>query len=261
MENRRGSGIFLGVVGVATLIVAIIGATFAYFSASATADETVNLQAYEFNATLTLTQVSGAGAQKLIPMNPDGTVTVADGATVPGGYDKNLLYAVNVAECLNDGFKVCAVYKATITNNGTAPLTLAKTLITTTNTPGSYKDAAGFTNLKYLELGGNEGSTTEGLKNEFAVAKVGEPGALTDMTPITINPTVGQSTSLGTIVVPAKGGESPNTADIYFVVYLNDVATEGGNNPEMGSNFVGTLTYTDSGLTSNQLTATFKVAA
>ena len=35
MENRRGSGIFLSVIGVATLIVAIIGATFAYFSASA----------------------------------------------------------------------------------------------------------------------------------------------------------------------------------------------------------------------------------
>lgn len=35
MENRRGSGIFLSVIGVATLIVAIIGATFAYFSANA----------------------------------------------------------------------------------------------------------------------------------------------------------------------------------------------------------------------------------
>ena len=35
MENRRGSGIFLSVIGVATLIVAIIGATFAYFSATA----------------------------------------------------------------------------------------------------------------------------------------------------------------------------------------------------------------------------------
>jgi len=35
MENKKGSGIFLGVIGVATLIVAIIGATFAYFSATA----------------------------------------------------------------------------------------------------------------------------------------------------------------------------------------------------------------------------------
>ena len=35
MENKNGQGIFLGVVGVATLVVAIIGATFAFFSAQA----------------------------------------------------------------------------------------------------------------------------------------------------------------------------------------------------------------------------------
>lgn len=37
MENKNGQGVFYGVIGVATLIVAIIGATFAYFSASVTA--------------------------------------------------------------------------------------------------------------------------------------------------------------------------------------------------------------------------------
>ena len=37
MENKNGQGIFYGVIGVATLVVAIIGATFAYFSASVTA--------------------------------------------------------------------------------------------------------------------------------------------------------------------------------------------------------------------------------
>ena len=35
-ENRKGPGIFYAVVGVATLVVAIIGATFAFFSASDT---------------------------------------------------------------------------------------------------------------------------------------------------------------------------------------------------------------------------------
>ena len=36
-NNRKGPGIFYAVVGVATLVVAIIGATFAYFSASKSA--------------------------------------------------------------------------------------------------------------------------------------------------------------------------------------------------------------------------------
>ena len=34
-NNNKGNGIFLGVIGVATLVVAIIGATFAFFSANA----------------------------------------------------------------------------------------------------------------------------------------------------------------------------------------------------------------------------------
>lgn len=38
MENKKGSEIFLGVIGVATLLVAIIGATFAFFSANAASD-------------------------------------------------------------------------------------------------------------------------------------------------------------------------------------------------------------------------------
>ena len=34
-ERNNGKGVFYGVIGVATLVVAIIGATFAYFTASA----------------------------------------------------------------------------------------------------------------------------------------------------------------------------------------------------------------------------------
>lgn len=39
MENNRGQSIFLSVVGIATLLVAIVGATFAYFSINVTGNE------------------------------------------------------------------------------------------------------------------------------------------------------------------------------------------------------------------------------
>lgn len=42
MENNRGQSIFLSVVGIATLLVAIVGATFAYFSIIATGNETAS---------------------------------------------------------------------------------------------------------------------------------------------------------------------------------------------------------------------------
>ena len=35
MDNKNGQGIFYGVIGVATLVVAIVGATFSFFSATA----------------------------------------------------------------------------------------------------------------------------------------------------------------------------------------------------------------------------------
>ena len=54
MENRKGSGIFLGVVSVATLVVAIIGATFAYFSASVSSNEgAISATPYEFDVKVT----------------------------------------------------------------------------------------------------------------------------------------------------------------------------------------------------------------
>ncbi len=42
MENNRGQSIFLSVVGIATLLVAIVGATFAYFSISVTGNDTAS---------------------------------------------------------------------------------------------------------------------------------------------------------------------------------------------------------------------------
>ena len=44
MENNNGRGIFYGVMGVATLVVAIIGATFAFFSASNVDPNTTTVQ-------------------------------------------------------------------------------------------------------------------------------------------------------------------------------------------------------------------------
>jgi len=57
-KRRNGSGIFLGVVAVATLIVAIIGATFAYFSISLSSNnDAVNVTAYEVSTSLSMSQL------------------------------------------------------------------------------------------------------------------------------------------------------------------------------------------------------------
>ena len=69
-ENRKGTGVFYAVVGVATLVVAIIGATFAYFSASATNDTDVKgITASGASLAVAVTKVSDEATSKnMIPM-------------------------------------------------------------------------------------------------------------------------------------------------------------------------------------------------
>lgn len=236
MENKRGSGIFLGVVSVATLVVAIIGATFAYFSASITGDNNVELTAYEFNASLSVTAVYPTSATNLVPMDPSGEVigyTGTDNGT-------NLLYAMNEAtnRCIDsNGFQVCAVYRAVFTNNGSGEITLNGTLKTIANTAGTKEGATGFVNLKYSNLTGTD------TDNNLALT-----GNLAD-----INSVVEGTTAIGSVTVP-----SGQTVTQYFVVYLDEQAE--ANNPEMGSKFTGQLIYT-SATGGQQLTGTFDLSS
>lgn len=233
MENKKGNSIFLGVVAVATLIVAIIGATFAYFSISAEGDNTVSLSAYEFNASISVSPVYPTGAASLVPLNP---ATVVENAT--GANNTNLLYALNEAtdKCIDsNGFQVCAVYSVTIENNGAESLSLTGNLTTLSNIPGTVENATGLMHLKYAPL---TGDTTNG----FTVG-----------TAIDVDGTANGTTTLDPITVPGNGSSTS-----YFVIYLNEAGAE--NNVEMGASYEGKLVYT-SGAGGQQLTGTFRVAS
>lgn len=112
-EKNNGKGIFYGVIGVATLIVAIIGATFAYFTASATAGENIitgNAASVSFD--LKVTKVTTADETKggMIPMT-DGMLNAAVTSTK--------------GACVDDtGAAVCQIYKVELANNGSAGLFL-----------------------------------------------------------------------------------------------------------------------------------------
>ena len=120
MENN-GKGIFYGVIGVATLIVAIIGATFAYFTASATNNETIQGNAATVGLNLTVEKVSDGNAG-LVPQKPGAPLTSAMkgiDATANSGDDS----------CIDaNGNTVCQVYKITVENTGSAEAKLNGTL-------------------------------------------------------------------------------------------------------------------------------------
>lgn len=121
-ENNNGRGLFYGVIGVATLIVAIIGATFAYFSVSANiannsdiGGSTVDVS--ETTITGTLTRVT----QSTVAMVPLKTEDLQKGITGENGQ-----------QCIDkNGAKVCDIYTLTINNSSDAPVSLAGDLTIT----------------------------------------------------------------------------------------------------------------------------------
>ena len=119
-QKNNGRGIFYGVIGVATLVVAIIGATFAYFTATATnaTNITGNMATVSFG--LRVNKVTTAD-EKLGGMIPMSNSMVE--AAVKGNGKKDTADTQQI--CVDDnGNAVCQIYKISVTNNGTAGMFL-----------------------------------------------------------------------------------------------------------------------------------------
>ena len=106
--NGKGTSIFYGVIGVATLVITIIGATFAYFSATTnSADSAVTAG----GATITLgyAEENGGLKENLIPI--DETLTE---------FNKGGFVGITTDKCKDvNGNNICSVYQFTVSNPDT----------------------------------------------------------------------------------------------------------------------------------------------
>ena len=243
MENRKGSGIFLGVVSVATLVVAIIGATFAYFSASvSSSDDAVNVEAYEF--TVGLDSVTSLVTTKgpVIPFDPAKTTNDSTHTTY-------MAYAMNVGtpeedgegtmRCIADGgFQVCELYEIKFTNTSEEAVELTATVETMLNEAAAGDGRTAFTNLM-AQLVTYEDDVYALDTNNAAIELPELTGAL-NAKPLTAT---GQ-----TITVPAGG------TTIYLAVWLNE---NDDQSAEMGAKYNGKLIFNSTA--GGQLTGTFSV--
>ena len=145
MNTNNKRGIFYGVIGIATLMVAIIGATFAYFTATATAGNNVitgNMATITFD--LVVTKVTHVDETKggMIPMSNN----MVEAAVIQG--------TGNAAQtCVDDnGNAVCQVYKVVVSNTGSASLFLDG-YITLTGGSGTATDVQGAsTTMRWAQL-------------------------------------------------------------------------------------------------------------
>jgi len=148
MENNNGKGIFYGVIGVATLIVAIIGATFAYFSASATSDADITGQTLDI-----------AGDFSLSVKRVNKSETVASDDLVPSDLTADTTVIGNAleAQCVDAGYTGCHVYNITASSGQTLDTASIKlTLDTELNTTNSEA----VTDWKYVLYTGTDSTIT-----------------------------------------------------------------------------------------------------
>ena len=134
LGKKESKIMFFSLLGVLTLITAIAGATYAYFSATATNNNVIKGEsAYDADAlSLEVNQVS-AGEGKLVPQLNSAIQKAVEGASGKGS-------------CIDaNGNTICKVYSIKITNNSNVALNVSGTLTLT---------ATNMTNLRLTKVTG-----------------------------------------------------------------------------------------------------------
>ena len=219
MENKNGRGIFLGVVSVATLIVAIIGATFAYFSAATnSAVNAVGVTSGDVSDLTFLASESNVAGTGLIP----STENIATYAAVLKTSDK----------CIDDNNNhVCGIYEFTITNPSTMAQEVTTTLTTNTKT--------NFENLSYKVFKGSLSETATTFSNTTSLY------AASPLVAKKLVPDVGATHNIETYVIPAG-----QNVTYTIILWLDETNTS--QNSEASGIFAGTInagTGTSTGVT------------
>ena len=134
MENNNGKGIFYGIIAVTTLIVAIIGATFAYFTANTTSNEflqgmaaTAGLNVRVMRLTTYSTSEGDVDAKTakyvMVPQLDSTLAQALEGSDNTDDSTDNPVPGID-----GGGSLVCSIYKIVVQNTGSAAITVSGTI-------------------------------------------------------------------------------------------------------------------------------------
>lgn len=263
MSDNRKRDIFYGVVAVATLIVALIGATLAYFSISASSNEgAVNAQAATVSITYEDGQQVSAQADKLIPATLD---------VVKKAYELNEFTAesegdTSANQCTDsNNQQVCSIYRFTVKSD--VERTISATLNSEHNgfTYLSYA-VRDVTNGEWLKLKGNDEFHSISLcDNDDLSEETGDPipdndcftkaGDIKTYNSFASNSIFGYTTGEETEKVTKKVATTTQVYDLIIFIDENNQL----QNIDQGKQFKGTIVVDvmDGGL-SGQITGYIK---
>ncbi len=224
--------IFLGIVAIATLIIAIIGATFAFFSASGgSANNAVTANATTLT-NLGFTSSHSKIASNLVPVSSESEYF----SRYPG------IAASGAHSCLDDvGNQICSIYEFTVTNTASVAQTIYVSFVPSENTFDNMYFAAFNTSIasaNYVVATGSTGTGSNFSLNPQTTASnqtLGHPA--TKLTQNSTSPISmpGLSTSLG-------GGESVTYT---ILIWLQETGVT--QNTEQGGTFKAGVNVTTGG--------------
>ena len=244
-NNRKGPGIFYGVIGVATLIVAIIGATFAYFSASKSAAVPQGTTASAGGIDLTVTPVTDTNSN-FIPLNlrledKEGVDTVDQFAdamdSTKGGVCKD-----------SNGNNVCQVYRIVVKNKSTTSTVQVRGTLT-------LKSTAANIFWRLIDATVAEDTMSAGAKVDYSTdVKATASGA---MGYLTVGGNSGK-TGAGEASKTLGFTDSDNSQTYYVVIWLEEIG-ESQEGADAAMTFDGTVEFNAVDATGNTsgITASF----
>ena len=151
-NEKKGRGLFYFVIAFAVIIIAIVGATYAYFTASTRTNEENSITTGSAKLTLGIETDDSGANYNLIPVTdqiakyayaeqkeityvePKECVTYKNGATAGTDEDCLVYRKKEHSTCIDDsGQAVCSTYSYTVINDNVNPQTLTMYLGTTDN--------------------------------------------------------------------------------------------------------------------------------
>jgi len=207
--NNRGSDIFFAIIGITTLIVAVIGATFAYFSADAASDPNVI-----------------TGKSTVLKLGFDNDTSGLKTNLIPSGDEIAIAGANRLGrtgkQCIDDnGNQICGVYVFTVGNPSPGTMqTIYGAINVVTNE---------FENLYFAVYKGNANGEEEFDlldENSMLVGPTKFPAANTDLSLPTLTATLAASKNdyddKGDVITDGFDENIPSTYTLYEEVVTED---------------------------------------
>lgn len=275
-ENRKGPGIFYAVVGVATLVVAIIGATFAFFSASQTNSDITGTTAEAGGLTIEAKLITDNTNNNIIPLNLITDQTLKPESTDQYVDSEDQFDKAMTNKCKDSlGNNICAVYRVVVANQSkTSTIQVRGKLNLSSTTANMYWTLinATTTNEQVTTPGedGGEGTTTTVYKlntataiENFVKVKQGLDGNMTYSATVNKDTQLNEAESVSLYGTDNNSVSTPSSVTYYVLVWLEETGAEqqdqDASKPDSIKSYTGNITFdaVDANGNKSGVTATF----